>query len=167
MLDLFFEVDEELNEVENLPQEANLQKYIQAVLTKLNVEQAEVSIRITTPQESQTFNNEYRGKDRPTNVLSFPYELPDESEVPPEVYAEMTESNYIGDLLICHEVVVREANEQQKTLEAHYAHMVVHGTLHLLGYDHIEEKDAEIMEPLEKEIVQSLGFDDPYKDDEY
>jgi len=93
----------------------------------------------------------YRGKDRPTNVLSFPFECPDEVEL-----------LLLGDLVICRQVVEREAIEQEKPLMAHWAHMIVHGSLHLLGYDHIEDDEAEEMESLETEIMQGLGFADPY-----
>ena len=98
----------------------------------------------------------YRGKDKPTNVLSFPFECPPGVEDFP----------LLGDLIICRQVVEQEASEQQKTLESHWAHMVIHGSLHLLGYDHIEDDEAEEMEALEKEFMQALNYPDPYKDDE-
>lgn len=101
--------------------------------------------------ESRDLNNTYRGKDKPTNVLSFPFEAPPEVELP-----------LLGDLIICRQVVEREAAEQEKTVEEHWAHMVVHGSLHLLGYDHIEDSEAEEMEALETEIMQSMGYADPY-----
>ncbi|MGL5337628.1 MAG: rRNA maturation RNase YbeY, partial [Aeromonas veronii] len=97
----------------------------------------------------------YRGKDKPTNVLSFPFEAPPGLELP-----------LLGDLVICRQVVEREAEEQGKPLMAHWAHMVVHGSLHLLGYDHIEDEEAEEMEALERDIMQELGFADPYLSDE-
>ncbi|WP_288791436.1 rRNA maturation RNase YbeY, partial [uncultured Enterobacter sp.] len=96
-------------------------------------------------------NLTYRGKDKPTNVLSFPFEAPPGIEMP-----------LLGDLIICRQVVEQEAKEQQKPLEAHWAHMVVHGSLHLLGYDHIEDDEAEEMESLETEIMLALGYEDPY-----
>ena len=88
---------------------------------------------------------------KPTNVLSFPFEAPPGIELP-----------LLGDLIICRQVVEQEAEEQGKTVEAHWAHMVVHGTLHLLGYDHIEDEEAEEMEALEAEIMLALGYPDPY-----
>lgn len=115
----------------------------------------EITIRIVDEQESQDLNRTYRGKDKPTNVLSFPFECPDEVELP-----------LLGDLVICRQVVEREALEQGKPLLAHWAHMVVHGSLHLLGYDHIEDEEAEEMESLESQIMQQLGFEDPYSYDE-
>ena len=110
-----------------------------------------MTVRIVDEAESHDLNLTYRGKDRPTNVLSFPFECPDEVELP-----------LLGDLVICRQVVEREAIEQEKPLMAHWAHMIVHGSLHLLGYDHIEDDEAEEMESLETEIMQGLGFADPY-----
>ena len=114
-------------------------------------DEVEMTVRIVDEAESHALNLNYRGKDRPTNVLSFPFECPDEVELP-----------LLGDLVICRQVVEREAQEQDKPLMAHWAHMVVHGSLHLLGYDHIEDDEAEEMESLETEIMQGLGFADPY-----
>lgn len=113
--------------------------------------ETEMTIRIVDEEESQTLNREYRGKDYPTNVLSFPFEVPEGIELP-----------LLGDLVICHQVMEREAKEQQISLASHWAHLAVHGTLHLLGYDHIEEVEAEEMEGLETQIMQKLGFEDPY-----
>lgn len=112
----------------------------------------ELTIRIVDAQESRTLNRDYRDKDRPTNVLSFPAELPPEVDIP-----------LLGDLVVCASVVADEAREQGKTLAAHWCHMVVHGCLHLLGYDHIEESEAEAMEMLETEILGRLGYPDPYE----
>ena len=109
------------------------------------------TVRIVDEAESHALNLNYRGKDRPTNVLSFPFECPDEVELP-----------LLGDLVICRQVVEREAQEQDKPVMAHWAHMVVHGSLHLLGYDHIEDDEAEEMESLETQIMTGLGFADPY-----
>jgi len=113
--------------------------------------ETEMTIRIVDEEESQTLNREYRGKDYPTNVLSFPFEVPEGIELP-----------LLGDLVICRQVMEREAKEQQISLSSHWAHLAVHGTLHLLGYDHIEEAEAEEMEGLETQIMQKLGFEDPY-----
>jgi metalloprotein, YbeY family len=114
-------------------------------------DEVEMTVRIVDEAESHELNLNYRGKDRPTNVLSFPFECPDEVELP-----------LLGDLVICRQVVEREAQEQEKPLMAHWAHMVVHGSLHLLGYDHIEDDEAEEMESLEAQIMTELGFADPY-----
>ena len=114
-------------------------------------DEVEMTVRIVDEAESHALNLNYRGKDRPTNVLSFPFECPDEVELP-----------LLGDLVICRQVVEREAQEQDKPVMAHWAHMVVHGSLHLLGYDHIEDDEAEEMESLETQIMTELGFADPY-----
>ena len=110
----------------------------------------ELTIRIVDEAESASLNGRFRHKPKPTNVLSFPYE------------AEALDEPILGDLVICAPVVAREAAEQGKTGEAHWAHMVVHGVLHLLGYDHEKDDDAEKMEAREREILCRLGFPDPY-----
>lgn len=133
-----------------LPTEAEITTWLDAVVQRFQ-DAAEVTVRIVDNEESQQLNNDYRGKDKPTNVLSFPFEVP-----------EGIELDLLGDLVICKQVVEHEAQEQQKPLTAHWAHMVVHGTLHLLGYDHIEDEEAEIMESLETEVMLELGFEDPY-----
>lgn len=112
---------------------------------------ATLCVRIVGSAESRRLDREYRGKDQPTNVLSFP--------ASPE---ERVATGMLGDLVICAPVVVREAREQRKALGAHWAHMVVHGTLHLLGYDHGRPRQARSMEALEVEILRGLGFHDPY-----
>ena len=135
---------------QQLPTELQLTTWLNAVVKRFQ-ESAEVTIRIVDNEESQQLNNDYRGKDKPTNVLSFPFEVP-----------EGIELDLLGDLIICKQVVEREAQEQQKPLTAHWAHMVIHGTLHLLGYDHIIDEEAEEMEGLETEIMLELEFEDPY-----
>ncbi|MCO4314811.1 rRNA maturation RNase YbeY [Pectobacterium versatile] len=137
-------------QVQGLPEEKDFQRWLEGVLPQFQ-EVAEVTIRIVDEAESRDLNNTYRGKDKPTNVLSFPFEAPPEVELP-----------LLGDLIICRQVVEREAAEQEKTVEEHWAHMVVHGSLHLLGYDHIEDSEAEEMEALETEIMQGMGYADPY-----
>ncbi|MDE8742141.1 rRNA maturation RNase YbeY [Pectobacterium polaris] len=137
-------------QAQGLPEEKDFQRWLEGVLPQFQ-EVSEVTIRIVDEAESRDLNNTYRGKDKPTNVLSFPFEAPPEVELP-----------LLGDLIICRQVVEREATEQEKTVEEHWAHMVVHGSLHLLGYDHIEDSEAEEMEALETEIMQSMGYADPY-----
>jgi probable rRNA maturation factor len=137
---------------------------------------AELSVRVTTAAESRRLNHAWRGKDEPTNVLSFPAESPGEV-VPrarrknsPRVSAGAPArspgagpTRLLGDVVICAAVVAREAREQGKTLRAHWAHMVVHGTLHLLGLDHeCGPREAAAMERREKRILARLGFPDPY-----
>jgi len=135
---------------QQLPTEAQLTTWLNAVVKRFQ-DSAEVTIRIVDNEESQQLNNDYRGKNKPTNVLSFPFEIP-----------EGIELDLLGDLIICKQVVELEAQEQQKALTAHWAHMVIHGTLHLLGYDHIIDEEAEEMEGLETEIMLELEFEDPY-----
>jgi len=134
----------------DLPTEAELQRVLDAAVTPFQAD-AEVTIRIVDEAESQQLNFDYRDKDKPTNVLSFPFQCPPGIELP-----------LLGDLVICAQVVAREAAEQGKTLQAHWAHMVVHGSLHLLGFDHINEDDAEEMEAEEIQILHDLGFANPY-----
>lgn len=136
--------------IEGLPTEEQIVQWATAAVQPEGNE-VEMTVRIVDEAESHELNLTYRGKDRPTNVLSFPFECPDEVELP-----------LLGDLVICRQVVEREAAEQEKPLMAHWAHMVVHGSLHLLGYDHIEDDEAEEMESLETQIMQGLGFDEPY-----
>ncbi len=116
--------------------------------------QPRLSLRIVDGAESADLNERYRGKAGPTNVLSFPFEPPPGLPDP---------QPFIGDLAICAPVVEREAVEQGKSLEAHWAHMVVHGILHLLGHDHLDEGEAQEMEALETRILQELGFPAPYE----
>lgn len=119
---------------------------------------AEVTIRYVEPRESRELNARFRGRDRPTNVLSFPA-----SEAPGlPVSDEWPGPPYLGDLIICNRVVESEAAEQDKTRRAHHAHMVVHGILHLLGYDHLSDEEAEQMESIEIRVMRTLGYPDPY-----
>jgi probable rRNA maturation factor len=121
--------------------------------TKLRARTFDLTIRIVGALESRRLNREWRGKDKPTNVLSFP--------AAPESFSSMDEMP-LGDLAICASVVAREAREQGKMARAHWAHMVVHGVLHLLGYDHEDDADAQRMEGEEVRILAQLGFEDPY-----
>jgi len=125
-------------------------------------DEVSVGIRIVDEQESAELNQQYRHKQGPTNVLSFPFEspfLPDESDEDDDPLDE-----FLGDLVICAPVVETEASQQGKSLEAHWAHMVVHGVLHLQGYDHLETAQAEQMEDIERHILAGLGFPDPYQE---
>lgn len=145
-LDLQLAVESE----QGLPTLNDFSQWLNKAVTPFQT-QAEVTIRVVDIQESQQLNREYRGKDKPTNVLSFPFEAPQGMEI-----------DLLGDLVICRQVVEQEAQDQNKPLMAHWAHMVVHGSLHLLGYDHIEDDEAEEMESLETEIMLDMGFEDPY-----
>lgn len=134
----------------DLPSESQIQQWLNAAILPFQAE-AEVTVRIVDESESQQLNFDYREKDKPTNVLSFPFQCPPGIELP-----------LLGDLVICAGVVAQEAKQQQKTLTAHWAHMVVHGSLHLLGFDHINDADALEMEAEEIQILAELGFADPY-----
>lgn len=147
---IFVDLQIATENIEGLPTEEQIVQWARAAVQPEG-DEVEMTVRIVDEAESHELNLTYRGKDRPTNVLSFPFECPDEVELP-----------LLGDLVICRQVVEREAAEQDKPLMAHWAHMVVHGSLHLLGYDHIEDDEAEEMESLETQIMQGLGFNDPY-----
>lgn len=134
----------------NLPSAAQFQHWLDAAVLPFQAE-AEVTIRIVDSAESQQLNSQYRAKDKPTNVLSFPFQCPPGIELP-----------LLGDLVICAAVVAEEASEQGKAPEAHWAHMVIHGCLHLLGFDHINDDDAAEMEAEEIQILQQLGITNPY-----
>lgn len=142
-------ISDEVEEA-TLPTEEDFQHWAQA--SYLGDDEAVVSLQIVGSDEMRELNNDYRGKDKPTNVLSFPMELPEEVGI-----------NILGDLALCDEVIEMEAKQQDKPAEAHWAHMLVHGMLHLQGYDHIDDADAEVMEAKEIEIMKNLGFDNPYK----
>lgn len=141
------------SEQPNLPSTSEFQLWAEAALAGRK-DDAELTIRIVDTEESQTLNHQYRGKDKPTNVLSFPFEAPQ----------NIPDFPLIGDLVICASVVAQEAEEQGKPLIHHWAHMVIHGILHLLGYDHIEEVEAEEMESLEINILSQLEIPDPYQE---
>lgn len=148
-------IDIENASTQSVPTNAEFENWIGAALATRR-DDAELSLRIVDSDEMRELNYRYRGADYATNVLSFPADLPPELQLP-----------HLGDIAICAAVVEREAREQHKTNTAHWAHMVVHGTLHLLGYDHIDPADAEIMEALEIDILHQLNFDDPYTDRVY
>jgi probable rRNA maturation factor len=147
---LILEVQRVARPVSGVPEDAQLERWAKAALEP-GRDEVELVIRLVDEAESQQLNRDYRGKDKPTNVLSFPFEAPDVVPV-----------SLIGDLVICVPVVAREAEQQQKALTAHWAHMVVHGVLHLQGFDHQTEPEAERMESREREILQCLNFPDPY-----
>ena len=138
-----------------LPAEAQLRRWVELALRQRTAD-SELTIRLVDAEEGQELNRTYRHKDYATNVLSFPAEVPD----------GLLDIPLLGDLVICVPVVEREAREQNETLEAHWAHLVIHGCLHLLGYDHIDDEEAEEMEGLERQLLAELGYPDPYRDDE-
>ena len=133
-----------------VPAAVSFRKWVAAAL-KGRIREADLAIRIVDEREGQALNRHYRGKDYATNVLSFPAELPEGVKLP-----------LLGDLVLCAPVIAREAKEQGKPLLAHYAHLTVHGALHLLGWDHEDAREAEAMEQLEREILAGIGLPDPY-----
>jgi probable rRNA maturation factor len=135
----------------NQPSDKQLELWVNTVLANLD-EEFEITIRIVDESESTQLNENYRHKKGATNILSFPFDVPDEVEL-----------NLLGDLVICASVLEREAAEQNKPLHNHWAHIVIHGTLHLLGYDHIHDEEAQEMETKEIELLQTLSIPNPYE----
>lgn len=133
-----------------IPNDYFLQRWVNKALAK-QVGSNEVNIRLVSKKESAELNSTYRHKKGPTNILSFPF------EPPPEV-----SSPFLGDLVICAALVNQQAKQQTKTRLAHWAHLVIHGCLHLIGYDHIHDKDASKMETVEIQLLKELGYENPY-----
>ena len=150
---LDYQIADDLESHANLPAYEDVLHCLDITIKHINYQKAlEISIRIVNEEESHHLNNTYRGKDKPTNVLSFASDLPD-----------FIPSQHIGDLVICAAIVKQEAQTQNKVVSHHWTHMCIHGLLHLLGYDHINEQDAEDMETLETAILAKLNIDNPYQ----
>ncbi len=145
---------------DSIPKVDNLQKWSKAALQKTG-QSVSLVIRVVNEEEGIDLNQTYRDKNSATNVLSFPYEVPDYAVDIPELQDEYSQQ-HLGDLVLCEKVVIEEAKVQNKTAEQHWAHLIIHGVLHLQGYDHINDDDAEKMESLEIKILDSLGFENPY-----
>ena len=146
-------VSEILDSQEDIPDAAFVQQWADKAC--LCEDKVVTSVQVVSNDEMRELNNTWRGKDRPTNVLSFPMQSPDELDL-----------KILGDLALCAGVINTEARQQHKSAQAHWAHMVVHGMLHLQGYDHIDEAQADEMEALEVNILNQLGFDNPYLENE-
>ncbi|RLA28766.1 MAG: rRNA maturation RNase YbeY [Gammaproteobacteria bacterium] len=145
--------------VESIPDEKSIHSWIEEAIGssgRAGESSREISVRVVDEEEGRTLNNQFRQKDKATNVLSFPAVGAGESGLPPEL------SQALGDIVICGPVVEREAAEQGKEVASHWAHLLVHGTLHLLGYDHEADVDANVMEKLETKILAARGIADPY-----
>ena len=140
-----------------VPAATSFRRWVAAALQG-RIREADLAIRIVGEDEGRALNRHYRGKDYATNVLSFPGELPPEVKLPKGVTMPL-----LGDIVLCAPVVAREAAEQAKPVTHHYAHLTVHGVLHLLGMDHQDEREAACMERLERDILAELGIDDPYR----
>ncbi|MFT6927652.1 MAG: putative rRNA maturation factor [Psychromonas sp.] len=153
-MQLYVDLQVACTDTGNLPLPADFEKWIETAIlggSDSHQEEAELTVRIVDKDESMQLNHQYRNTPKPTNVLAFPFQNPPGITLP-----------LLGDLIICKEVVANEAQLQGKPLTAHWAHMAIHGTLHLLGYDHIEQADALEMESLETQLLTELGFTDPY-----
>ena len=133
------------------PSNQRIRKWVKAALAG-RIHQAEINLRVVGTREASRLNRKWRGKSGPTNVLSFPA-----GEIPGLV------PGFLGDIVVCAPVIAREAIQQGKSPGAHWAHVIIHGTLHLMGYDHIKPAEARKMERLEKKLLASLAIDDPYK----
>ncbi len=142
-----------VHQASNLPDEQQIQGWVEAALQN-HPSDTEIVVRIVDEQESAELNQQYRHKSGPTNILSFPVDLP-----------EGIVLDLLGDLVICAPVLEKEAIEQQKVLADHWAHIIIHGVLHLLGYDHIEDDEAEVMESKEISILNTLKIANPYQQD--
>lgn len=142
-----------------IPAAVSFRKWVAAALAG-RIREADLAVRIVDTKEGRALNRHYRGRDYATNVLSFPADIADGIKLPQGVRMPL-----LGDLVICAPVVARESREQDKPLAAHYAHLTVHGALHLLGWDHADDREAECMEALEREILSTLGIVDPYRID--
>jgi probable rRNA maturation factor len=135
-----------------VPAPASFKRWAEAACQG-RIKRADIAIRVVDEKEGLALNKHYRGKDYATNVLSFPAELPEGVTLP-----------VLGDLVICAPVVAMEAVDQGKPLAAHYAHLTIHGVLHLLGLDHDNDTEALVMEAIEREILADMGYPDPYQD---
>jgi probable rRNA maturation factor len=149
------ELDLQVASQAGAPSEAQFRLWCEMGLRQRSAD-SELTIRLVDEAEGRELNNTWRHKDYATNVLSFPADVPD----------ELLDIPLLGDLVICVPVVAREAAEQGKSPDAHWAHLVIHGCLHLLGYDHIDDDEAEEMEALERELLAELGYPDPYAADD-
>jgi probable rRNA maturation factor len=136
---------------QKIPSRYYFQRWIKLVLGN-KIKNTEITIRIVNEKESAALNKTYRHKSGPTNILSFPF------DPPPGITVSI-----LGDLVICAPVVAKEAKQQHKSLIAHWAHLTIHGVLHLLGHDHIKDNEAEIMENIEITLLKQLGYPDPYE----
>ncbi|HLM52734.1 MAG TPA: rRNA maturation RNase YbeY [Pseudoxanthomonas sp.] len=139
-----------------LPSAASFRNWVAAALAG-RIREADLAVRLVDAEEGRALNRHYRGKDYATNVLSFPADIAAGVKLPRGVKMPL-----LGDLVICAPVVAREARERKKPLAAHYAHLTVHGALHLLGWNHEDEREADAMELLERQILAGLGIGDPY-----
>lgn len=142
-----------------IPSQSLLLECLKLVVDKHNISQAEVNVNIVANNEIQQINKQFRGKNKPTNIISFEFEKP--KGLPEDVA-----NDFLGDIVIAPNVLEKEAKEQNKKLDAHWQHIFIHGLLHLLGYDHLQDDQAEEMENLEIELLAKLGVANPYFEQE-
>lgn len=147
---------------DSIPKPQDLQSWSNAALQQPD-KSVSLVIRVVNEKEGIDLNQTYRNKNSATNVLSFPYEVPDYAVDIPELQDEYSQQ-HLGDLVLCEKVVIEEAKAQNKTAEHHWAHLIIHGVLHLQAYDHLNDNDAVKMESLEIKILESLGFENPYEE---
>lgn len=180
MQNIVIDLQVEVEDVEHIPSLESMTLWARSAFEYVNyTDDCSFSACFVSNEEIHELNKTYRNMDKPTNILSFPYEEPEELiALDPELRAELDSSDlkdeeqevnmgtYLGDLVIAMDVLKREAQEQHKSLEEHAAHLIIHGCLHLLGYDHIEEQEAQEMEGIEIKVLERLGFNNPYADDE-
>ena len=145
----------------DIPTQEDIQLWLDTLSSYQQLIDKEITVRIVDDAEIRQLNQQYRGKNTATNVLSFPFEMP-ELDLPEGIEMDESISNFLGDIVVSAPVVKQESKQQNKLLKHHWAHMLIHGTLHLLGYDHIDEQEAEEMENIEISILQKLAIDDPY-----
>ncbi|GAB4225034.1 MAG: rRNA maturation RNase YbeY [Francisella sp.] len=143
----------------SIPSEDLMLECLRLVADKHNIKKVEVNVNIVSNDEMQQINNQFRGKDKPTNILSFEFEKP-------QGLPENVVDNFLGDIVIAPKVLEVEAKDQGKKLEDHWRHIFIHGLLHLLGYDHQNDEDAKVMENLEIEILSLLNIANPYSEKE-
>ncbi|MBY6205383.1 rRNA maturation RNase YbeY [Halomonas denitrificans] len=143
--------------LDGVPSDADLVRFAAAALPDSGAE-VEICLRVVDEAESRALNREWRGKDAPTNVLSFP------ASRPPGLPEAVELPSPAGDVVLCAPVIAREARDQGKPPADHWAHLVIHGILHLRGFDHMQEEEAERMETVERELLAELGIADPYRD---
>lgn len=150
----------------DIPSLIDMQRWLNILMSEQQLVDKEITVRVVDIAEIQQLNSQFRGKDKATNVLSFPFEMPSitlPNDMDMDMNMEKMMPNFLGDIVICAPVVKQEAAEQNKAIQDHWAHMLVHGTLHLIGYDHIEEQDANEMEGIEISVLKKLAIDDPYQ----
>ena len=141
---------------DQMPDDDLIQQWAQVSLSDLHARDVELCLRVVSEPEIQCLNKKYRGSDRPTNVLSFPNETPAGRTV------DENGRILLGDIIVCKDVVQRESRSQDKSVDAHFAHLLIHGILHLQGHDHSVDDQACEMEAIEKRLLLNLGYEDPY-----